>query len=328
MNFLQDIWGVIAKTADIMSKGEGFMIALWTYLFMVLVERLLDIPMNRKVWHDRDALANVISGIFRAVVGALLTGALFMAIYMPIYNNLRIFDIPFTWWGWVAVFLLNDLAYYADHRLSHRSGFLWAIHTTHHSSREMNCLVANRGTVLDLNGAISPLHFMLPLLGVHPAMFLAAKFFGNLWGIFNHTKLVKRMGFLEGLLMTPANHRVHHGNDIKYLDKNYAQVFAIWDRMFGTFQREEEEPTYGLVRQMDSFKLWDIQTWGAQWLWERMRAAPTWRDRFMYLIKPPGWSHDGNHETTEVMRMHALSESKAGAGYQGMDSASLQNPAV
>jgi sterol desaturase/sphingolipid hydroxylase (fatty acid hydroxylase superfamily) len=308
---MDNIWEVIVKTADSMGQGEGFLIILWVYLFMVVVERIIASVLDRSVWKERDALANVISGVFVAVVEALVTGFIFIGIYMFLYEHARLWTIPFMWWGWMLAFLLNDLAYYSDHRLAHRTGFFWAIHTTHHSSKEMNLLVSNRGTVLSLGGAMSPLTFLLPILGLHPAMFLAVKFFANLWGIFNHTRLVKRMGFLENLLMTPANHRVHHGTEPKYLDKNYAQVFAIWDRMFGTFQREEEEPTYGLVKQMDSFKLWDIQTWGMQWLIGRMRAAPRWRDKLLYLVKPPGWSHDGKHETTEVITANYAHFAKA-----------------
>jgi sterol desaturase/sphingolipid hydroxylase (fatty acid hydroxylase superfamily) len=218
-----------------------------------------------------------------------------------IYEHARLFSIPFVWWGWVIGFLLNDLAYYTDHRLAHRTGFFWAIHTTHHSSKEMNLLVANRGTILDGAGLTSPFHFALPLLGLSPAMFLACTFFANLWGIFNHTRLVRRMGSLEGVLATPANHRVHHGTQPKYLDKNYGQVLIIWDRMFGTWQREEEEPVYGLVRQLESRKLWDIQTSGVQWLVHRIRSAPALSDKLRYLYKPPGWSHDGAHEMTETI---------------------------
>jgi sterol desaturase/sphingolipid hydroxylase (fatty acid hydroxylase superfamily) len=232
---------------------------------------------------------------------ALFTGALFIGVYVQIYNHARLFTIPFTWWGWVIAFLLNDLAYYTDHRISHRTGLMWAIHTSHHSSSEMNLLVANRGTVLDLAGLMTIAYFALPLLGVHPAMFLAAKFFANLWGIFNHTRLVKRMGFLEGVLATPANHRVHHGTEPKYLDKNYGQVLIIWDRLFGTWQREEEEPTYGLVKPLESFSVWDIHTSGLFWLIAQMRRAPRLRDKLAYLIRPPGWRHDGRHETTETI---------------------------
>jgi sterol desaturase/sphingolipid hydroxylase (fatty acid hydroxylase superfamily) len=302
MDMIADL---IATTARKMADGTGFWIVFSSYMIMMLGERLIYVFQDRDRWNERDAWANVRSALIKEAGTALLTGTIFISVYWAIYEHGRLFDIPFLWWGWVLGFLLNDLAYYTDHRIAHRTGFFWAIHTSHHSSKEMNLLVANRGTLLDLGGAMQPAYYLLPLLGLHPAMFLACKFFANLWGIFNHTRHVKRMGVLEGILATPANHRVHHGTEPKYLDKNYGQVLIIWDRLFGTFQREEEEPTYGLVKQLDSYSVWDVQTSGAQWLWRQLRSAPRWQDKLLYLIKPPGWNHEGRHETTEAILANA-----------------------
>ncbi len=298
---MEVIGELLATVARKIADGSGFWIIFTSYMVMMFAERLVYVFHERDRWNEADAWANVRNALFNQVFGALVTGALFIGIYSWLYEHARLFEIPFLWWGWVLGFLLNDLAYYTDHRISHRTGFFWAIHTTHHSSKEMNLLVSNRGTVLDLGGAMALSYYLLPILGVHPAMFVACKFFANLWGIFNHTRKVKRMGVLEGVLATPANHRVHHGTEPKYLDKNYGQVLIVWDRLFGTWQREEEEPTYGLVKQLDSLKLWDIQTSGAQWLFAQMRGAPRWQDKLRYLIKPPGWRHDGQHDTTETI---------------------------
>ncbi len=292
---------MIATVATKVADGSGFWMVFTSYMAMMFTERLIYVFHDRDHWNEADAWANVRNALFNQGFQALVTGAIFIGIYVWLYENARLFDIPFVWWGWVIAFALNDLAYYTDHRISHRTGFFWAIHTTHHSSNEMNLLVANRGTVLDLGGAMGLTYYLLPIIGVHPAMFIAAKFFANLWGIFNHTRHVKRMGFLEGILATPANHRVHHGTEPKYLDKNYGQVLILWDRLFGTWQREEEEPTYGLVKPLESRKLWDIQTSGVQWLWAQMAQAPRMRDKLLYLIKPPGWHHAGQHETTQTI---------------------------
>lgn len=298
---MEQFFDVIATTARKMGDGSGFPITFGTYVAMMLTERLVYVFQDKHEWNEADARANILNGTVVAIGEALLVGGLFIGAYVLLFEHARLWTIPFVWWGWILGLLLNDLAYYTDHRIAHRTGFFWAIHTTHHSSKEMNLLVANRGTLLGLGGLMSPTYLLLPILGLHPAMFLACKFFGNLWGIFNHTKLVHRMGPLERWLATPANHRVHHGTEPKYLDKNYGQTLIIWDRLFGTWQPEEEMPTFGLVHQLESRRIWDIQTSGAQWLWGRLRAAPTWRDRFLYLVKPPGWSHDGNHETTETI---------------------------
>jgi sterol desaturase/sphingolipid hydroxylase (fatty acid hydroxylase superfamily) len=307
MGGLDWIIDTLAEVARKMGSGEGFWITFGSYMAMLLIERAAYLFEHRgRPWNEREARANVLNSSLTLVGEAILFGGLFIGAYVLLYEHARLATVPFVWWGWALAFLLNDLAYYVDHRIAHRTGLFWAIHTTHHSSGEMNLLVANRGTLLGLGGLMSPAYFALPLLGVHPAMFLAVKFFGNLWGIFNHTRLVHRMGVLDRWLCTPANHRVHHGTEPKYLDRNYGQTLLIWDRLFGSWQPEEEEPTYGLVAPMPGDRIADIQTWGLQQLVAKMRGAPTWRNRIRYLWKPPGWSHDGNHQTTAELQAGAV----------------------
>lgn len=296
-------WTAIAAEV---SGPNAFLWAFGTYVAMMLVERLIYVFHGRGDWNERDARANILNSTITAIAGAFIGGPLFVGTYILVYEHVRLFDIPPIWWGWVAAFLLNDLAYYVDHRIAHRTGFFWAIHTSHHSSQEMNLTVAPRGNIIGLAGTMSPAYFLfLPLLGVSFPMYVAIHFFGNLWGIFNHTRTIHRMGVLEEVLATPANHRVHHGTEPKYLDKNYGQTLIIWDRLFGTFQREEEEPTYGLVKQLQSDRIWDIQMSGAAWLWGEIRRAPRWQDKLRYLAMPPGWSHDGCHQTSEHIRRGA-----------------------
>ena len=282
--------------------GEGFFYMFAYYIGILMLERLLYLFQDRHEWNERDALANVKNSVFIAIVEPFVGAVIFVAIYSLIFEYARIATFPLTVWAFALAWLMNDLAYYIDHRIGHRTGFFWAIHQSHHSSNEMNILVANRGTVLSLGGAMHPTYFLLAFAGVPLAMFVTVKFFGNLWGIFNHTRLVDRMGPLEHVLATPSNHRVHHGADAKYLDRNYGQVLILWDKLFGTYQREEEYPRFGLVKPLESMRLWDIQTSGFQWLFAQMRRADCWQDKIRYLWKPPGWSHDGQHETSETIR--------------------------
>lgn len=302
MDLLRGVVDVLLGIPEAIATGNGFLIALVSYVGMILIERLGYLfERGERRWHERDAIANVLNQSVTGLFDGLIGGAIFAGVYLLIQTHLSLFEIPFVWWAFALTFLLNDLAYYVDHRIAHRTGFFWAFHIPHHSSNEMNLTVAARGSIFSLGGTLSPAYFVLALIGIPLAMFAVVKFFANLWGIFNHTRLVKRMGFLEGVLATPANHRVHHGTEAKYLDKNYGQVLILWDRLFGTWQPEEEEPTYGLVQPLTSYRVIDIQTQGVRWLWGQLRKAPTWRDRLMYLIKPPGWSHTGEHETSEVL---------------------------
>lgn len=285
--------------------GEGFWYMLAYYMGFLLIERLLYLFQDRHHWNEADAWANIKNGTFNAVIEPFVGAVIFVTIYSFLFEYLRLFTFPVAVWAFLLAWLLNDLAYYTDHRIAHRTGFFWAFHHTHHSSNEMNILVANRGNVFGLGGTMSPVYFLLAILGVPLAMFATVKFFGNLWGIFNHTRLVDRMGPLEHVLATPSAHRVHHGADPKYLDKNYGQVLILWDKLFGTFQREEEPPRFGLVQPLNSYRIWDIQTSGFQWLFGQMRRADNWRDRLRYLWHPPGWSHDGQHETSETIQQRA-----------------------
>jgi hypothetical protein len=135
----------------------------------------------------------------------------------------------------------------------------------------------------------------------HPADVRGGQVFRQSLGHFQPYKAGQAHGRAGGHHATPANHRVHHGTEPHYLDKHYGQVLILWDRLLGTWQREIEEPTYGLVRQLEGYSIWDFQTSGAQWLIAKMRSAPGVRDKLLYLVKPPGWSHEGRHETTEVI---------------------------
>jgi hypothetical protein len=142
----------------------------------------------------------------------------------------------------------------------------------------------------------------MPIFGVSYIQYIIVQLFTNIWGIAQHTRLVGRMGILDRLLATPSNHRVHHGADVEYLDRNYGEVLILWDRLFGTYTREKQEPTYGLTKNIETYNPLLIEVAGIQWLRDQIRSADRWQDKIAYLWKPPGWSHDGQGETTEELR--------------------------
>jgi sterol desaturase/sphingolipid hydroxylase (fatty acid hydroxylase superfamily) len=278
---------------DAIKTGNGFPYIVGAYVLILLVERTGFALLAPGAWHEKDARTGVLNSSLNAVFDALIGAAAFVALYLAVYQ-FRLFDTPWTWLGWVAAFLLHDLLYYLDHRVAHRTGFFWAMHSVHHSSRELNSIVASRGIFLDKSGLSAPLFFLMPLLGVPLGMFLVVRFVTNLWGIFNHTRLVKSMGVLDRLMATPSNHRVHHGTEDAYRDRNYGQVWLLWDKLFGTYAREDKEPVFGLTKQLDSYNLWTIQTAGFAELFAKMRSAPRLRDRLAYLWRPPEWRHDAH----------------------------------
>ena len=294
-------WAAFWTLVETGEVGYKFMLPL--YVGMIFLERLTHF-VGHYHYDGKDAWTNVFVSSTNFVFGGLVGGVLQAAIYLWIFDHLRLFTLPHSGWGFLAVFVLHDFIYWLDHYVAHRTGLFWAFHHIHHQSRELNFTTAARGFILD-GFLTQPLYYLLPLLGVSFPAFIAVKIITNIWGIFNHTRRVNKMGILDEVLATPANHRVHHGSDPKYLDRNYGQVLILWDRLFGTFQREEEEPTYGLTYDFESHNLVTIQLAGIRWLIDRMATAERWRDKLGYLYHPPGWDHNGQHETTETLQARA-----------------------
>jgi alkylglycerol monooxygenase len=203
----------------------------------------------------------------------------------------------FPWFGvrplelasWIAVFLLVDLAYYWSHRLSHQINLLWAGHVVHHTSEEYNLAVALRQS--SLHGLFTWIFYVpLALLGIPWQMYVACYALNLVYQFWIHTRAVGRMGRVaEWVLNTPSHHRVHHGRNPRYLDRNHGGVFIVWDRLFGTFQAEEEAPVYGITTP--------LRSWNPLWanvhvfvdIARDVRRAERWRDALGHAFGPPGW---------------------------------------
>ncbi|HET9514412.1 MAG TPA: sterol desaturase family protein [Gemmatimonadales bacterium] len=190
--------------------------------------------------------------------------------------------------GWIVVFLLVDLCYYWSHRLSHEVNLLWAGHVVHHSSEEYNLTVALRQS--SLHGLFTWVFYApLALLGVPWLMFAVCHGLNLIYQFWIHTREIQRLGPLEWFMNTPSHHRVHHGVNPKYQDRNYAGVLIIWDRLFGSFTPEEEEPVYGITRPLGSWNpLWAnvhvfVEIFRAAWQTRR------WRDKLKVIFGPPSW---------------------------------------
>jgi sterol desaturase/sphingolipid hydroxylase (fatty acid hydroxylase superfamily) len=213
-----------------------------------------------------------------------------LAGYVLLYDHVRLATVPTTSVaGWVALVVLVDFFYYVFHRASHRINVLWALHVVHHQSEEFNLVVALRQSWFELlfSGV-----FYLPLAvaGFSPLAFVAVSTSNTLYQFWIHTRLVGKLPvWLESWLNTPSHHRVHHGVNPKYIDKNYAGMFIVWDRWLGTFQEEEEEPVYGTVKPLASFN----PLWANVHYWAEMAAlaksAPRLADKLRVAFAPPEW---------------------------------------
>ena len=221
-----------------MTVIDVYLIGVPIILSLILFEVFISNWFNKDLYKSEDTwctsgllLGNVIASF--AIKGVILGFHFFL-------YQFRIIDLTAflpIWVLWILTFVLIDLVFYVYHRLSHRVRFLWAIHMSHHSSEEMNFAVSFRQAWF---GPISkvPFFMVLPILGLDPLMIAVAGVISTLWGVVGHTQIIGKLGPLEWLFNTPSHHRVHHGSNPEYIDKNYGNLLIIWDRLFGTFQSE------------------------------------------------------------------------------------------
>jgi sterol desaturase/sphingolipid hydroxylase (fatty acid hydroxylase superfamily) len=259
----------------------------------------------------KDTATSLVLGIGSLLTG-IATGAVVLTVSVWAYQH-RLFDIGYIWWAWALCLVLDDLAYYVFHRTAHRVRWFWASHVVHHSSTHYNLSTALRQTwtgFFSLNFL-----FRIPLLFIGFPVEMVV-FIGGINLIYQywiHTEAIDKMPrWFEYFFNTPSHHRVHHGRNPRYLDSNYAGVFMAWDRMFGSFvaERADDPVDYGLVKPLDSFNPF----WAALHEWVGiagdMWAAP-WRYKLPYLLREPGWSHDGSRETSAQIRAQWMAENGA-----------------
>ncbi|MBO9621610.1 MAG: sterol desaturase family protein [Sphingomonas sp.] len=277
--------------------------AVPAFVLLVLAEMIVAWAKDRRRYCPRDTLTSLGLGLGSTVAG-LLSGGLVFAMASWVWQY-RLFDIGWGWYWFALAFVLDDLAYYVFHRASHRVRWFWASHVIHHSSQHYNLSTALRQT---WTGFVSfNFLFRLPLflIGFPPAMVFFVAGLNLIYQFWIHTEVIGRMPrWFEAVMNTPSHHRVHHATNARYLDRNYAGVFIVWDKLFGTFEpeRDDDKPRYGIVKNLGSFNL----LWAAFHEWigiaRDVAAAPTWRARLDYMIRPPGWSHDGSRDTSETIK--------------------------
>jgi len=246
----------------------------------------------------KDTVASLSMGIGSQVVkfGTVL---LTVPAYMY-FEQFALFDLKPVWWTWLLLLFLEDFCYYLFHRTSHECRLFWAAHVNHHSSEKYNLSTALRQTWTGAHAFI----FWIPLviLGFPAEMIVFQKMVSLLYQYWIHTEQIGHMGILEKFMNTPSHHRVHHGSDIKYLDRNHAGIFIIWDKLLGTFKQEEETPKYGLTKNLESFNPFIIAFHEWKDMLRDVWNSPSVYIALCYIFKPPGWSHDGSRKTSEELR--------------------------
>ena len=267
------------------------LLAIPVFLALIGVELWVAMRQGRELYETRDTLACLAMGLGNVAVNipwkAVLLGAMFWV------WQFRLFDLPpSAWWSWVLLLFAEDFCYYWFHRFHHESRLGWAAHVNHHSSRRFNLAVALRQSwTTPFTGAV----FWLPLalLGFHPLAILTQQGISLIYQFWIHTQTIDRLGPLEKVLNTPSHHRVHHGANPQYIDRNYGGIFIIWDRMFGSFEPEAEPVRYGIVKQLDTYNPVRIafHEWAA--MLRDAFSARSLRDALNFVWRHPGWRPAG-----------------------------------
>ena len=275
------------------------------FIILVLAEMLVAWARDKQRYEPKDTLTSLSLGLGSTVAGALVGGMAYaIAVWVA---QFAVFQIGYAWYWFVICFVIDDLAYYAFHRSAHRVRWFWASHVIHHSSQHYNLSTALRQTWTGFFSLGFLFRLPLFLIGFPPEMVFFVAGINLIYQFWIHTEIVDRMPrWFEAIMNTPSHHRVHHATNPRYLDSNYAGVFIIWDKMFGSFvaERDDDRPRYGIVKQLGSFNL----LWAAFHEWigiaKDVWAAPGLRAKIGYIAMPPGWSHDGSRETSESIKQH------------------------
>jgi sterol desaturase/sphingolipid hydroxylase (fatty acid hydroxylase superfamily) len=273
-------------------------VAIPAFLGLLLLEAIVASRRGRDVFEARDTAASLTMGVGSVILNLGWKGVVFV-VYDALHRWSPL-DLGHGPLAWLAALVGVDFCYYWFHRLHHEVRILWAAHVTHHSSTRYNLATALRQTWTPMTGLV--FYAPLALLGVDPVLFLTSYALNLLYQFWIHTELIDRLGPLERVFNTPSHHRVHHGSNLRYLDRNHGGILIVWDRLFGTFEPEGEPVRYGLTTNLESYAPLRIAFHEFAAIWRDVRAARSLGARLGHLFAPPGWAPDGRSRTAGVLR--------------------------
>lgn len=284
---------------------ESLLIAIATpvYVLVIGLEMLFSHLGNRKLYSAKGVASNLYLMLLNMGLDILMRGVCLLV--LDYFFEHRFYEWHNQIWYWVVLLIAQDFMFYVLHVADHYIRIFWAVHVTHHSSEEFNLTVGFRSSVFQ------PLYrfaYFIPLAlagfrGVDIMFMYSAT---QIYGILVHTQTVGKLGFLEYFMVTPSHHRVHHGSNPEYLDRNMGMVFIIWDRLFGTFTPETVTVRYGLTQNIDTHHPVKMVTHEWKNIFQDITSVEAWSDKLRYLFYPPGWSHDGTRKTSKQLRSQAF----------------------
>ena len=279
---------------------DAISIASVGVLVIVLIIEFLYVANKKLNFFDKqDAFANIVLGMAFGIFSVFFAIGIYK-LYDYLYEY-RFFTLTFSITVILLLVFIDDFINYVAHRVLHENRFFWAVHEVHHSSEHFNITTGIRLTLMT-SLTIWPFWIFLPFLGFKTEWVTLVGSFSHLYGLIVHTRTIDRLGFLEKFLVTPSHHRVHHGKNVEYLDRNYGIIFIFWDKMFGSFEEEKAEVQYGILHPEKSKNPLHILINPWINLYKQICAIPGWQNKVRTIWHSPGWSHDGSSQTAAEMQ--------------------------
>ena len=260
-------------------------------LLLLLAEVLYSHFSGKKLYSFQDTIANLGTGIGNQCVN--LAVAYFVFKFYGFLYQFAPYKFEAVWYNFILLLVIQDFVFYWFHRVGHSVNIFWAAHMPHHSSEELNLSVGLRASFTQRIFQFAFFDWVFPLMGFSPEMVYSVAAVHLLLAYWHHTKAINKLGWIGEVFVVPAHHRVHHGVNTQYLDKNFSEVFILWDKLFGTYEPEVEPVCYGVTKPPQSWDpiLINIQFW--KQLWDDAVAAPYFIDKFKIWFMPLGWRPRG-----------------------------------
>ena len=256
------------------------------FVLLLVIEAALSARMRLELYELHDTAASITMGLGMLLIGLATKPPVFLL--YTFLNRFALFHLGYAWWVWPLAFFADEISYYWFHRTSHECRLFWASHVVHHSSQRYNLGTALRQS---WTGSLTGWVFWLwmPLVGFAPAMIMTMQAVSLIYQYWVHTELIRSTGPLENILNTPSHHRVHHGSNPQYIDRNHGGTLIVWDRLFGTFEPEAEKVVYGLTRNIHTYNPFRIAFHEWADMARDVRHARSWSERWHYVFGRPGW---------------------------------------
>ncbi|NRA65985.1 MAG: sterol desaturase family protein [Pseudobacteriovorax sp.] len=276
---------------------------------MILSEMLINFVKKSNNYDFKDSWVNIIIGLPGSFLTKLLYNGLMFAGFSMAYE-FHLFELDSgSWFFWPLALILSDFSYYWYHRAGHELRLFWGTHSIHHSSEDYNLSTAIRLSWLE-NSFRWMFWLPLPLVGVDPLSSMIAYLLVRYYQVWLHTQSISRVPIFEIIFTVPSHHRVHHGTNPQYIDKNYGGCLIIWDKLFGTFEPEVEPVVYGVLKPIETYNPVKVNFMEYGSLIKDVWQAKSWSHRFGYLFHKPGWSPEGPGQSLEELFQEKLALSK------------------